>query len=81
MPSHNVESTYGAVGPATVHDGQSHQGHGADPHQEVTDGQAHDQHRRHRVESFGRSHDGNDKRVAYRDTVAQKWVQGQHGFS
>lgn len=55
--------TYRAVHPVTVHDGQSNKGHHSDAHQQVADGQVHDQHRRHRVQSLGRGHNDNDKDV------------------
>lgn len=46
-----------------VGDGQSDKRHHSDPHQEVTDGQVHDQHRRHRMEGPGGSHDDKDKTI------------------
>lgn len=57
--------TYSEIHPSAVHDGESDKGHHADTHQEVADGQVHDQHRRHRVESLGRSHDDDDKNITY----------------
>lgn len=60
-----AEVTYSTVHPSVVHDGQSNKGHHSNAHQQVTDGQVHNQHRRHRAESLGCSHKSNDEDVTY----------------
>ena len=62
---HLTEVTYREIYPSMVHDGQSDKRHDSDAHQEVADGQVHDQHRRHRVESLGCSDNRNDKNITY----------------
>ena len=62
--------TYRGGDPAAVDDGHRHERHDADAHQQVADGQVDDEHRGHRVERFGRSHDHNDKDVTWRGKYA-----------
>lgn len=70
--------TYSEIHPSAVHDGESDKGHHADTHQEVADGQVHDQHRRHRVESLGRSHDDDDKNITYAERHTHTNTQRAH---
>lgn len=64
----NKKATYIAIHPSVAHDGQSNKRHNSNGHQEVTDGQVHDQYRGHRVESLVGSHNDNDKNITCTDT-------------
>lgn len=64
------EDTYSAPRPAVVHDGQSNERHHSDPHQEVTDGQVRDEHRRHHMEAPGSCHNDKDKKITCTQTQA-----------
>lgn len=64
------EDTYSALRPAAVDDGQGNKRHHSDPHQEVTDGQVHDQHRRDYMEAPRGCHNDKDEKITCTRTQA-----------
>lgn len=63
-----TQVTNSTMNPSRVHDGQGNKRHDPDSHQEVTDGKVCDQHRVHRVQGFGCSHNNDDENIPYKHT-------------